>query len=224
MRIRNRVALGICLIFVVIAFDFHAAKAAPNEAERLRSLEPQKAVDIDEEAYSPELPVGRLSPAEILRSGSGLPIRMLLDKPEWRRQVYKSYWHSTFLRWSYVPRRVHYAQHRIFVTLPAALSEWYDFTHELGIAEEMAGISTEEAGASQADRLGRIAVVVMQAKVERVVSLGNQVIIKASPRRSGLQVFTVNRRQMKLDRPERPILFQLVSRDGEEWDAAAFVQ
>ena len=99
-------------------------------------IEPETPRNIDDPPFG-ELtsPTKTVSVNEVIQSGTEIPLQFAYNNPEWKRQAYKSYWHSSIGRWSYVPNRIHYAMHRFFVTYPTA-SVFYDFIHDLGIAEE----------------------------------------------------------------------------------------
>jgi hypothetical protein len=194
-------------------------------AERLKRLEPEQPKDIaDPPFFQPPTPSKVKSPKDIIKSGNKLPFQMLLDKPDWQRPAYKSYWHSSVSggRWSYVPKRLHYAQHRLFTTPTAALSNYYDFVHDLGLNKELKNVQAQTQNADRERFLGQIMVVVMQAKIEKVFESGNQVLIVARPQRNGVEALTVNKVDMKLDDPEEAVLFQLVTPEGDEIDYAMF--
>jgi hypothetical protein len=189
--------------------------------ERLNRLEPKEPLDMpDPPFFQGPFPSNIKSPQTIIQSGSQLPYITLLDKPDWKRPAYKTYWHSSVSggRWSYVPNRIHFAEHRLFTDLTAALSEYYDFIHDIGLEQEMISISTEPKNANQTIRLNQVIVVIMKAKVEKVLTKGNQVVIIARPQRFGVQAFTVNRLNMNLDNPKEFVLFQLVTPEGDEID------
>lgn len=190
-------------------------------SERLKRLEPDEPKDIADPPFGQRVFPSKLKqPQDLIRNGNQLPYKVLLDKPEWKRPIYKSYWHSRVSggRWSYVPNRLYYAQHRLFTDITAGASEYYDFVHDIGLEEELGHSSTEPKGESQIIRLGQIVVVVMQAKIEKVLTSGNQVVIVGRPQRNGVQVITVNKVNMMLDDPKEAVLFQLVTPEGDEID------
>ncbi|QHW33825.1 hypothetical protein GZH47_25520 [Paenibacillus rhizovicinus] len=133
-----------------------------------RIMSPETPIDIFDASVSPRpFPSKRVSPQEIIRAGQKLPYKVLLTKPDWVRPVYKSDWHSTVSggRWSYVPTRLKFAQHRLFTAPAAALSNLYDFLHDTGLFDEPFEI-LEGKGISQKERLNQVLIVVMQASVE----------------------------------------------------------
>jgi hypothetical protein len=211
----------VCITIVILSSN-SIVIAKPDQmdrneeaTERLRRLEPETPKDITVPGFAqPELQTKMVSPLEIMKSGSPLTHKMLMVKPDWERPLYKAYWHSSGGRWSYVPLRLYYAQHQLFTSFPAAASEHYDFVHNTGLAQEMMGISTEEKGASQ--------VVVMQAKIEKVITKGNQVVIVARPQRTGVEAFTVSKLDMHLDNQNEAVLFQLVTPHGDEIDYSVY--
>ncbi|MDQ0887937.1 hypothetical protein QFZ81_003025 [Paenibacillus sp. V4I9] len=190
-------------------------------SERLKRLEPDEPKDIADPPFGQRAFPSKLKqPQDLIRNGNQLPYKVLLDKPDWKRPIYKSYWHSSVSggRWSYVPNRLYYAQHRLFIDITAGASEYYDFVHDIGLEEELGHSSTEPKGESQIIRLGQIVVVVMQAKIEKVLTCGNQVVIVGRPQRNGVQVITVNMVNMMLDDPKEAVLFQLITPEGDEID------
>ncbi|MEF7442066.1 hypothetical protein V4V36_27800 [Paenibacillus lautus] len=86
-----------------------------------------------------------------------------------------------------MPLRLFYAQHRLFTKSAVGLSNWYDFLHHLGLSD----LNVEQKGATQEERVYEVVAVVMQAKIERVVTKGNQVVIVARPQRTGVQAITI---------------------------------
>ncbi|AYB44458.1 hypothetical protein [Paenibacillus lautus] len=117
-----------------------------------------------------------------------------------------------------MPLRLFYAQHRLFTTSAVGLSNLYDFLHNLGLSD----LNVEQKGATQEERVNEVVAVVMQAKIERVVTKGNQVVIVARPQRTGVQAITINKLNMKLDNEDEAILFQLVTPDGDEIDYSIY--
>lgn len=151
---------------------------------------------------------------EVIKSGKNVLFEIVYNDPNWKRPAYRSYWHSTVSggRWSYVPSRNHYALHRLFATYPTA-SVYYDFVHELGISEESKNFKL-----TYTEPFEKIVIVVMQAEVKMIRTLDNQVVLVASPKRDGLQVLTINSKEIPLYKPQETILFQLATPNGQEID------
>lgn len=216
------------LLLIMLLLLSNAAEASPDQSqeihklsEQLKRLEPEQPKDMADPLFDqPPFPTKMKAPLDIIRSGGKLPYTTLIDKPEWQRPVYKAYWHSSVSagRWSYVPLRLHFAMHRLFTAPTAALSNYYDFVHDVGLDEELAKVQTQPQNADRDRFLGQYIVIAMQAKIEQVLTSGNQVIVVARPQRSGFQAFTVNRMDMKLDDPNEAVLFQLVTQKGDEID------
>lgn len=60
----------------------------------------------------------------------------------------------------------------------------------------------------------------MQTKVDKIVTLENQVVVIGKPALTGLQVLLVPVKDLKPYNPEESILFQLVTSEGDEMDNA----
>lgn len=178
-------------------------------------IEPGTPQDIDDPPFG-ELPypTKMLSISEVMDNGKDIPLQFAYNNPDWKRQAYKSYWHSSFGRWSYVPDRIHFAMHRIFVTYPTA-SVFYDFVHDLGIDEE-----SDDFQRSSRTPYENIVLVVMQTKVEKIVTLGNQVVVIGKPDLTGLQVLLIPVKDLRPYNTKESILFQLVTHEGDEIDNA----
>ena len=58
----------------------------------------------------------------------------------------------------------------------------------------------------------------MQTKVEKIVTLGNQVVVVGKPALTGLQVLLVPVQDLKPNISKESILFQLVTNEGDEID------
>ncbi|MEL7610375.1 MAG: hypothetical protein AAGU74_12860 [Bacillota bacterium] len=198
----------LCVAYVARGYEAMAAFT-----ESVWRLEPETPQDIDDSTFV-DPPPSKVLPVEVvLDEGREIPLQFAYDDPEWERQAYKAYWHSSYGRWSYVPIRIHYALHRIFATYPTA-SIWYDFEHDLGIAEE-----SEAFQMPAGNPFDTIVLVVMQTKVEKMITLGNQVVLVGRPSLTGLQVFLVPVKQIQPDNPQESILFQLVTEEGDEIDS-----
>lgn len=203
-------------VFVVCHVRDRQAIAALSTS--MWRIEPETPVDIGDPPF-PELPYpSKILPvAEVMTTGKQIPLRYAYDQPDWKRRAYRPYWHSSYGRWSYVPNLIHTAMHRIFVTYPTA-SVFYDFIHDLGIADESDSFSRPP---SDGNPFENIVLVVMQTKVEKIFTLGNQVAVVGRPALSGLQVLLVPVRDLSPYDADESILFQLVTTDGDEFDDAA---
>ncbi|MDQ0899332.1 hypothetical protein [Paenibacillus sp. V4I7] len=223
-RLLSLLLVTLLLLPTVVMAKPEQTQDANKLAERLKRLEPDEPKDIADPPFGQRAFPSKLkSPQELIRNGKQLPYKVLLDKPDWERPAYKSYWHSSVSgRWSYVPNRLHYAQHRLFTTPTAALSNYYDFVHNLGLSEELINVKSQPQDADRERFIGQIMVVVMQAKIEKVLTSGNQVVIVARPQINGVQALTVNKVDMKLDNPKEAVLFQLVTPESDEIDFSLY--
>lgn len=208
------VALGCLLLIEIVTAVYTLRSHRAIEALSLSAfrLEPETPRNIDDPPFTLNPSLHVLSVREILEQGAELPLRFAYDNPVWRRQAYKAYWHSSYGRWSYMPLRLHYAMHRIFAAYPTA-SVWYDFEHDLGIAEESHAFSLPDG-----DPFEHIVIVVMQTRVEKIMTLGNQIVIIGRPSYGGLQVLVLCTGDIAPVFPQEDILIQLVTRDGDEID------
>lgn len=182
---------------------------------RLEALEPEKPIDIDSTPIGdiPQ-PTKMLPISEVIKKGKEISLEWAYNDPNWIRPSYKTYWHSTEVggRWSYVPTRMNYALHRIYTTYRTS-SIWYDFRNEVGIYDE--SLSFDFKGKSA---LENIALVVMQSDVKKILTLGNQVVIVAEPKRNGLQVINIPISKIQPSNVKESIIFQIVTPDGYEID------
>ncbi|MGC6590318.1 hypothetical protein ACPV3A_36080 [Paenibacillus sp. Dod16] len=187
---------------------------------RLEKLEPPTPTDIQTPFFQRPFPSMMKTTKEVMHRGVILPYRLILNDSQWQRPLYIEQWHSTYSggRWAYMPLRLFYAQHRLFTTSAVGLSNLYDFLHNLGLSD----LNVEQKGATQEERVNEVVAVVMQAKIERVVTKGNQIVIVARPQRTGVQAITINKLNMKLDNEDEAILFQLVTPDGDEIDYSIY--
>jgi hypothetical protein len=183
--------------------------------ERLKRLEPETPKNInDPPGEKGPFPTSTYPISEIIKKGTEIPLDLAYSNPNWKRQSYKSYWHSTVAggRWSYVPIRISYAMHRLFTTYPTA-SIYYDFIHDLGIEEESSEFKRKDEGP-----FDYINTVVMQGQVRKIVTYGNQVLIIVKPQKNGLQVLDIPVNKIKPINEKENILFQLVTEQGDEID------
>jgi hypothetical protein len=183
--------------------------------ERLKRLEPEISKNINDPPWQEgPFPTKNYPIAEIIKKGTEIPLDFAYSNPNWKRQAYKSYWHSTVAggRWSYVPTRISYAMHRLFTTYPTA-SIYYDFIHDLGIQEESNEFKRKDEGP-----FDYINTVVMQGEVQKILTYGNQVLVIIKPQRSGLQVLDIPVNRIKPINEKENVLFQLVTEQGDEID------
>lgn len=223
--ILKKYTLFIISVFTVSAyisfFGRTDAKASQSKEpcqifqERLNRLEPKAPVNIDDPPWSGEtFPSKKYPVSEIIKKGTEIPLESVYNNSEWKRQAYKSYWHSTVSggRWSYVPVRMHYAMHRLFTVYPTA-SIYYDFIHDLGIEKESSNFKQKHN-----EPFKYIKTVIMLAQVQKILAYGNQVIIIAKPQRTGLQAYDIPVNMLKPENTKENILFQLVTTEGDEID------
>lgn len=211
------------VIIVVVLYSKGTINAYASEIndpcqlckERLKRLEPETPKNINEPPWvEGPFPTSTYPISEIIKKGMEIPLDLSYSNPNWKRQAYKSYWHSTVAggRWSYVPIRVSYAMHRLFTTYPTT-SIYYDFIHDLGIEEESNEFKIKNEGP-----FDYINTVVMQGQVQRVLTYGNQVLVIVKPQRNGLQVLDIPVNKIKPINEMENILFQLISEQGDEID------
>ncbi len=136
----------IIILFAIVFFmlnSYTATTANILSGEQIKpiplaqnGLEPETPQDFnDPPFYIPPMPSKIVPIDEVIAKGQEIPLDFIYNDPNWKRKSYKEYWHSKYQRWSYVPIRLHYSMHRLFTTYPTA-SVYYDFIHDLGIAEE----------------------------------------------------------------------------------------
>lgn len=211
IRIMFVCATIIFAVSIICNFHDHQVIAVLNTS--IWKIEPEKSQNIDDPPF-PELPYpSKILPvSKVMENGKEIPLQFAYNNPDWKRQAYKEYWHSSYGRWSYVPDRIHYAMHRIFVTYPTA-SVFYDFTHDLGIWDE-----SDKFQIPARTPFENMVLVVMQTKVDKIVTLGNQVVVIGRPSLTGLQVLLIPSKDLMPYNSKESILFQLVSPDGDEID------
>lgn len=202
------------IILSISSLKVSNEKIPANTNYNAKYVEPDVAVNLDDPPfYQAPMPETILPIEEILDKGVEIPILYVYNDLTWIRQAYKYYWHSSYQRWSYVPNRIHYAMHRLFATYVTA-SVYYDFTHNLGIADEATGFKQY----SSASPYDHIELAIMQSEVKSIYTYGNQIVVVASPQRTGLQVIPIPLEYIKPLNDDKNLLIQLVTSCGEEID------
>lgn len=198
------------MLFPSNTHEFRAAAIVNPNAR----MEPDTPIDIDDPPFS-ELPYPAkvLEVKDVLKTGKSIPLKFAYNDKSWKRQAYKSYWHSSDWRWSYVPNRIHFAMHRMFVTYPTA-ARYFDFAYDVGIAEESDNFNIPNGG----NPYEYIVLVVMQTDVEKIVTSGNQVVVVGKPALTGLQVLLIPTKELQPFNDKDSILFQLATKDGDVFD------
>lgn len=184
--------------------------------QALEHIEPEEPINLsDPPFFTVSLPENEFPIKTVINSGSEIPVYFIYNNPSWKRQSYKKYWHSSYFRWSYVPNRIHYAMHRIFATYPTA-SVYYDFKHNLGIAEET--LYFKKYVTSSTSPFTYLEVVIMNTSIHKIYTYENQVVIIGKPQRSGLQAIVIPANKIKPAGDNKEILIQLATLGGDEID------
>lgn len=215
-------ATHILLIFIllILLFQFPISQfqssTVVNPIQELENLEPNKPMNLDDPPFfTLPFPENEVPITTVINYGNELPVEFIYSDPNWKRQSYKEYWHSSYFRWSYVPNRIHYAMHRIFATYPTASVD-YDFSHNLGISEET--LYFRDYASSAKSPYEFLEVVVMNTSIEKIYSFENQVVVIGKPQRQGLRAIIIPTKRIKPVGTSQEILIQLATSEGDEID------
>lgn len=167
--------------------------------------------------YNQKVTSPLVRPLQVIRQGKRLSPTTVLNNPNWVRPVYRTYWSPSYSggRWSDPKTRIHYALHRTFASYLTG-SIFYDFIHNVGIEQEMLHVPALEKNA-----FDKMIFVVMQADVKGVYAYRNQIVIVATPQRTGLHVFTINTADVPSTHPKtrkEANVVQLITPNGQEID------
>lgn len=219
-RLPTQIAIGMCLAY--LQFIMISPVFAQTAEEKVQF--PHKQIEhemLDKQFFQP--PYMRsfhsipLDPVSIMQKNKVIPFTTILNNPEWERPVYLPYWNPSVAggRWSNSHSRMHFALHRVFASYTTA-GIYYDFAHDIGIWDEMLTVPFPKSKKP----FDIMMIVVMQAEVKQVYAEGNQIVIKAVPKRTGLHIFTIKMDDVpsiKVTKAE-PNLIQLVTENGHEID------
>ncbi|WP_235821719.1 hypothetical protein [Gottfriedia acidiceleris] len=171
--------------------------------ERLNSLEPPKPITIlkspEQKETEGNYPTNTFSISEILSKGTKIPFNIIKNEPNYERPIYQEQWHSTYRRWSYIPSRIYYAQHRLFPIYDIGLTNLFNIGNHLGI-----GFPTFQ---NQADL--DLYLIVFQTNVTKVYTKENQIVVVGNPQRNGVQVITVKTKDIHPSDFKKMLLIQL---------------
>lgn len=103
------------------------------------------------------------------------------------------------------------ALHRIF-ELPVGASESGSFYAPLGLGDEDTRMISEAF--KPLSHIKTVGLLILNGRVENIVTLDRQTVVVAEPVRSGYQVILIDRDDLAKDKT----LFQLVTPDGYEID------
>jgi hypothetical protein len=201
--------------FVYAKFDPKCQDKLTKCQERLSNLEPDVPKDLPNPPFNegPKFQNVKTS-GVMLKDGKNLKYQILLYDPKWERPSYRAYWHSTFWRWSYVPTRVHFAKHRLFVS-PTNAAALYDFYPNVGIVDEMKNVKLPNNNI-----LNYMLVVVMNTDISSIKFLDRQVSIIGKPQKSGLSVLALDRTIVQ--KGSESVYVQLITPEGYEVDNSLF--
>lgn len=204
-------SLALCVVFSTptnASNHQHENNNLSTELERrLNSLEPPQPITLLKSPEQKEMegnyPSKTISISEVLSKGTKIPFNKITNEPNYERPVYQEQWHSTYGggRWSYIPSRIYYAQHRIFPIYDIGLAGLFNFGHHLGV-----GFPTYQ-NPTDLD----LYIVVFQTKVTEVYTKGNQVVVVGNPHRNGVEVITVKTRDIHPFDFKKMLLIQLAT-------------
>ena len=221
IRVKKRyIALCLAMVFFVCCLlvgNYRAKIAAAatylgkNAHLRLEQLEPPVPANTDD-TIPGRMPEDVLTLGQLRKTGTKVPVAFVYHNPNFVRPQYKTYWHSNNGRYSYVPTRIHYAQHRVFATYAPAL-DFYNFVHELGVAElqPQFAINYEKPFAN-------LVIALFNTQVEAIYAQGNQIVIQGKPMRTGFLLLEIPVSLILPTQMEKDILVQLVTAQGDELD------
>lgn len=183
--------------------------------QRLDSLEPPKPTTILDSPFpfdkgaEQHFPTDDLPIPVAIKEGTKIPFNVIVREPDYIRPIYEEQWHSTYGggRWSYVPSRIHYAQHRIFPFYAIGISAELNFQQNVGIA------FPTEINETDLD----LYIVVFQTNITDVYTKGNQIVVVGTPKRNGVDVISIKTSDINPSNIEKYLLVQLAT-DGAELD------
>lgn len=187
--------------------------------QRLDQLEPPEPVSIKVPPWEADAakfyPTNTVPITEVMSKGTRIPFTTIMKETDHVRPIYAENWHSTYWggRWSYVPRRIHTAMHRLFPTYDIGLSAEMDFKENLGINFPTFQNKTDLD----------LYIVAFQTDIKDVYTLGNQIVIVGAPKRHGVEVITVKTRNIHPRESEKLLLVQLATLPGDELDYSHIV-
>lgn len=207
-------ALVLLILVSRLAFIKLSPIIIPSSTTKGFILEPETPTNIEDSTYDrlPH-PENEVPIQEVLENGKEITFETIYHNPDWERPAFKEYWHSQYGRWSYVPRRIHYALHRVFSTYATA-SRYYDFVHDLGIAYE----SNEFNKPEYTSPFEYLYIVVMNTSIKKVLTYENQILIVGKPQRTGLQAIVIPTNEINPKETSDILLIQLITPDGYEID------
>lgn len=152
--------------------------------------------------------IDTISPEEVIKKGKDIKFNVSYKIPEYLRPIYDPYWSKTYYRgWIDLVSKVEEARHRLFI-FPLGASSSYDFTGSLGFD-----------GSPRVDAHRNINFLIYHFEVEEVKLLGQQIVLVGKPRRTGVEVISVNKDDLFTDdEGAGDFLIQLSTPSGYEID------
>ncbi|MFF2889553.1 hypothetical protein [Paenibacillus sp. NPDC057967] len=220
-------SLGIIVLICCIGGFFLSRPAAATRSDldgccatveklerRLDKLEPKKPMTIPESEERLEAaklyPEHTLPTNEVRAAGTQIPFRTIKEDPSYKRPIYHEHWHSTYWggRWSNIASHVDTALHRLFATYDIGLSGEMTFKEQVGVDFPMFQNPTDLD----------LYLVVFQTAVIDVYTKGNQIVVIGRPQRLGVQVITIKTSDLRPVEPDKLLLVQLATPEGDELD------
>lgn len=192
-----------------------------NLRERLARLEPLTPVKIVT-ADKPSAAIETHPVLNVMAEGTMVPYEDVFKDSSWVRPDYEPYWHSNQGQCSSLPDHIHTSYHRIFIT-PGTPELWDETMNQCGVSELKDKINIPVYENKPEDT---IVVVAIQHQISDVITLQNQVLLVGTPSRTGLQVLSINKRdliggisgELPALNNSQEFLFQMVTPEGYEVD------
>lgn len=190
----------------------------PTCEERLKFLEPEQPKTIYDYELLPDTNIDKFK-EEVLpislvqKKGIKIPFVTAYKDLNWQRPAYDSAWHSSYWRWSYVPRNMAYQQHQVF-SYQGGLSSWYDLSHDLALPLSTGGPSPINEDAFTIKYPYVVRLIIFDFNVETIKHYKNQIVVLGEPLRKGLTVIDFDTKNL----PGSQKLLQLSTPDGYEID------
>ncbi len=205
-QVSNTLFVG--YVTVTYAFDgnqyvMDSIKYTPYDETEARYSSRNEALEYFEE----------VSVDDVLNKGKAVPFSVAAENRDWIRPVHSDAWDEPAYREKYPGSslQVEAALHRIF-ELPVGASESGSFYAPLGLGDEDTRMISEAF--KPLSHIKTVGLLILNGRVENIVTLDRQTVVVAEPVRSGYQVILIDRDDLAKDKT----LFQLVTPDGYEID------
>ena len=174
----------------------------PSESKLLFESNSREISDI---YISSALPA--ITPQEVLEKGKTLSYIFTYTNEEYLRPIYSDTWKQAYYQgWLYLPRKIISARHNLFI-YSGNSNDIFNLEGELGFYPSLS-----------IDDQNHLNIMIYNFDLEKVVQLGNQLVLSGMPTKKGVQLISIKIKDIAIQNEAQQLSIQLSTPTGLELD------